>query len=256
MNTHPLLRVDKREYLEDLQKGNLFMRSNLYYQKMDCDKERGDIYDGAINGDWLSIDIPIEMQDNKISNHRIVMGNCFIKSFFQYVDDEVEKAGEYAYKYSASEKSQEVLVKFNDADAIMIIMDTGAFIRQFEDACNSKRIRYWYGNVDYMDEESIRDLQETQVQSLLLNIAFIKRKKYSNQQEFRLVVQHSLSKESDETLYKQGIAQLDKSIIDMPFEVNMGRIDDYSVILPLKEFLGRSIFIDYKRSLFSMSGLF
>ena len=135
MNIHPLIRVDKKEYLEDLQTGNLIMRSNLYYQKMDNDKERGDICDGAIYGDYF---IPTQlpnMQHLEIANPRIIMGNLFIKSFFQYVDNEVERVGENAYRYSLSSNSQNALTQFKDADSVMIILDTVEFIKQFEDAC-------------------------------------------------------------------------------------------------------------------------
>ena len=257
MNIHPLVRVDKKEYLEDLQKGNLFLRSNLYYQKMDCDKERGDIYDGAIYGDWFNPILPKDMQQSKILNPRIVMGNLFIKSFFQYVDEEVEKVGEKAYRYLLSKKSQEVLTQFKDADSVMIILDTAEFIKQFEDACNSKKIQFWFDSIHYMDENDIRNLQQMYLnlekQSKLLNPVFVKRKGYSNQQEFRLCVQHPISKEIDEAMEEQGVVCFEKSVVDVPYEINIGQIEDYSVIIPLKEFMGHSISIDFKRHLFSIS---
>ncbi len=257
MNIHPLVRVDKKEYLEDLQKGNLFMRSNLYYQKMDNDKERGDIYDGAIYGDYF---IPTQlpnMQHLEIANPRIIMGNLFIKSFFQYVDNEVERVGEKAYRYSLSSNSQNALTQFEDADSVMIIMDTRKYIKQFEGVCNSKKIRFWYDNVHYMDEDDIREIQKKYVdlgnQSELLNPVFIKRKGYGDQQEFRLCVQHPISKEIEEAMEEQGVVCFEKSVVDVPYEINIGQIEDYSVIIPLKEFMGHSISIDFKRHLFSIS---
>ena len=257
MNIHPLVRVDKKEYLEDLQKGNLFMRSNLYYQKMDNDKERGDIYDGSIYGDcFIPTQLP-NMQHYEIANPRIIMGNLFIKSFFQFVNNEVEKVGENAYRYSLSSNSQKALTQFEDADSVMIIMDTSKYIRQFEGVCNSKKIRFWYDSVHYMDEDEIRELQQMYVdlekQSELLNPIFIKRKGYSVQQELRLCVQHPISKEIDEAIEEQGVVYFEKSVVDVPYEINIGQIEDYSVIMPLKEFIGRSISIDYKRHLFSVS---
>ncbi|WP_029071043.1 hypothetical protein [Kandleria vitulina] len=257
MNIHPLLRVDKKEYLEDLQMGNLFMRPNLYYQKMYSDEERGDIYDGAIYGDIFECNLSKEMKNIKISHPRIVLGNAFIKSFFQYSDEEVEKIGEDAYRYFLSEKSKNTLTQFNDTDSVMIILDTKEFIKQFEEACSKNGIQCGFGNVHYMTDEDIRKQEQLyknlEKQSKILNPVFVKRKEYSNQQEYRLYVQHSISIEIDEKMKNQNGAFFKKSTVDKTFEFNIGQIDGYSMIISLKEFIDHSILIDYKHQVFSIS---
>ena len=82
---------------------------------------------------------------------------------------------------------------------------------------------------------------------------FVKRKEYSNQQEYRLYVQHSISIENDEKMKNQNGAFFKKSTVDKTFEFNIGQIDGYSMIISLKEFIDHSILIDYKHQVFSIS---
>lgn len=79
---------------------------------------------------------------------------------------------------------------------------------------------------------------------------FVKRKEYSNQQEYRLYVQHSISIENDEKMKNQNGAFFKKSTVDKTFEFNIGQIDGYSMIFSLKEFIDHSILIDYKHQFF------
>ena len=81
----PMIRVDGKEYLERLQKGEFFMRSSLYYQGLDGkDTARSDPFDGAIPATGNSGFPFSQLGISDIRNPRIMMGNTFIKCFFYY----------------------------------------------------------------------------------------------------------------------------------------------------------------------------
>ena len=89
-------------------------------------------------------------------------------------------------KFEFTDEQKEVLVQFGDT--ALLILDSDAFISKIKKAAEEKGYKIYFNNVHYYDETI--DWADIFISLIpgTHNIAFWKRKTYSNQQEFRMVI--------------------------------------------------------------------
>lgn len=239
----PLVLVAKKEYLESLQKGNLYMKNCLCYQGIDgCDIQRGDKYDGAVKCGYEGYGIPDSLQKT-VSNPRLMELDNYIKCFYHYGERDVKASSISCVQFAISYESQNVLQEFNEEYAL-VISDVAELIRRFCDACEKMNLRYSYGDVDYITEdeyERYERLLKSAIHEKVPNVGiknpvFVKRNLFKNQQEFRLCVK-----------YKQGIT--DGTIIEEAKTIDIGNIKDISIIVKLHDICKYPIIMDYEKEM-------
>lgn len=237
----PMILVAKKEFLESFQNGNLYMVNSLYYQQMENDDpNRGDKYDGAIK---CSIDgyYIIEKPLNDVTEIKLMGLASYIKCFFHFKNSDIVYMSNNTYRLSLSKESANEFANFDEEYALMIY-DVPKFIERFRKACenNRKIANYFYADVIYIDDDKYPKYQKEIIEGALgrktegvTNPSFIKRKKYSAQQEFRIVVSLELGKPTANAI---GF-KLPESI-----GFSMDSIRDISSIVHLKDIVDKSIF--------------
>ena len=237
---YPLILVAKKEFLESFQNGYLYLVNSLHYQQMENeDPNRGDKYDGAIKCSYNGYSIDEELLKDVVESK--IMGLAsYIKCFYHFKDNDVEDLGNNTYRLSLSKESADELVTFNEEYALLIY-DVPKFIERFSDACkNNKNIdNYFYSDVIYIDDDDYPKYEKDLIDGALgqktegiINPAFIKRMKYSPQQEFRIVVSLDL-----------GEPPADATGIKIPesISLSMDSIRDISTIVKLKDIVCKSV---------------
>ena len=238
---YPLILVAKRVFLESFQNGNLYMVNSLHYQQMENeDPNRGDKYDGAIKCSYNGYSIDEELLKDVVES-KIVGLASYIKCFYHFKDNDVEDLGNNTYRFSLSKESADDLASFNEEYALLIY-DVPKFIERFSDACkNNKNIdNYFYSDVIYIEDDDYPKYEKDLIDGALgqkkegiINPAFIKRMKYSPQQEFRIVVSLVLGKPPANAIG-----------INLPESIGftMDSIKDISSIVLLKDIVDKSVF--------------
>lgn len=236
MNLPPIVRFSQKEYLEDLQKGHLFMRNIAYYQQYDkTDTARSDPFDGSLPS-FEYIPHPYEEKVIPGSGH-FMRFNSFVTCFFRY---------HHIYNnlvVTSPEVSAE-LKTFGCEHALII--NTNLFISALQSQYdNGVNIRW--GDVSYFSEsalhaELMKFLLPTQAKRTVFPFEFIKRDTFQQQQEFRVCVRQntpdvncflndlhqSYSEFSEETM---------NLVTNSTLTVNIGSIKEFSQIVPAEMIL-------------------
>lgn len=244
----PLLRVDKKEYLEDLRRGKLYLRNNLYYQRLEADNEvRSDPNDGSLPTEGI-VESP-SIDGKTLRNMRITQGNAYIKCFYHYKQEDVVKINERYYRLTIPEEAKQSLMSFG-SDHVMVISSPIIFTSRIEEAALKAGDTSHCENVEYFDEKGIRNKTIEFINGLnngvmTSNPIFCKDIKYKDQQEFRVCVRH-LRNDLLSTKISYGIEYYDitQEYIDTPYTINIESIEDISCIIDLKDLIEGSLVID------------
>ena len=257
-NNHPLIRVDNKVFLEQLQQGELFMRNSLYYNSGDStDTVRTDKFDGSYPADSIKSFLNQDLYNFNPQNSRIMMIDTFVKCFFHYYPKDAEKYGRTGIRYRLSELSRKELSSFN-SDSVMIIFDTKAFYTQFETACQQQNIEYNYCDVAYLseDERNKESMKLINFNLNTLNPAFVKEKSFSYQQEFRLYIKNQLDNVT-EHITENGTPYffIPKETAKQSVTINIGNISEYSAIVSFDEFINSNFLFDSKNKVWAFERL-
>ena len=193
----PLVLVADKEYLESFQNGYLYMINSVKYQGIeDSDKQRGDIYDSAIKFSNSVYKIPDTIRKDAI-NEKLMIPATYIKCFYHYKESDTREVSHNIYEFRISESSAAELKSFNKPFALVILFPY-YFIERFENACkkySDKRFGYFYSDVQYIDEAEYPKYEKELIEVAMMHSGgktihpvFQKRKKYSDQQEFRIAI--------------------------------------------------------------------
>ena len=245
----PLIRLDKLEYLQKMQAGELYMRNSFYYQTLEqIDIARSDPYDGSLPTDGVIKMPAFGSKESQIQNPRIVMGDTFIKCFFYYSEQECTKTSSGEYLLLLSEDSKTELSSFNQ-DFALVIVSPNRFIEQVERACLQNQSKLWYSSIDYIDREEMTKLTEEFVKALqsekeLINPSFYKDKRFSKQQEFRICARHPYRSISA-PLIDRGLEyfKIAPTVVDEVFSIDIGSIESISFIIPFARLIDQTIII-------------
>lgn len=253
---HPIVRIDSEQYLRDLQAGNLYMKRPFSYQNTKDDSARGDKYDSAIPAEQIENILADDLKDMNLNNIRIHYGNLYIKSFFHYSNRNCKKINEHSYCYYLSEEIKEKL-EFFSASHVLIIFDLPSFLSQFEDACTANKERYMFSDITYLTQEQYQNELEKYFNRSqnehIINPCFIKNIDYKNQQEFRICVNHSYNFPfSSKTQHGIPYQYINNDEIEKSYSINIGSIEEYSTIIPFKQWINCELKVDYKNGKYAI----
>lgn len=237
---YPFILVAKKSFLEALQHGDLYLVNCMHYHKMENDDaQRGDIFDSAIKCSYEGYDIPDELKRNT-KYGKLFLLTTYIKCFFHYKDEDVKRLSDNLFECYISDTSANELKSFNEEYAL-IIYDAPLFIKRFSTACEKLKAisNYYFSDVTYIDDEEYLKYEADLINGLLgketnnvTHPAFIKRKKYSSQQEFRIVVSLPIGEPPENAV---GI-KLPESI-----DFSMEGIEDISAIVKLSDLIEKPL---------------
>lgn len=244
MTLFPLVLVAKKEYLERLQKGSFYMRNCLYYQTIAGeDIQRGDKYDGAVKCGYKGYGIPDSIQ-KIVSNPRLTTGlGNYIKCFFHYSKRDVKVFSNSYVQFALSSESQNVLQEFNEEYALFVF-DVDELIRRFSDACKKMKLQCFYDDVEYFTEDEYESYERSLYCAIHERVpnddipdpVFVKRDLFEKQQEYRFCVK-----------YEQEIE--DGKIYEEAKTINIGNIEDISIIVKLSDICKHPIIMDYEKEM-------
>lgn len=249
----PMIRVDDKEYLERLQKGEFFMRSSLYYQGLDGkDTARSDPFDGAIpatgnNGFPFS-----QLGFSDIRNPRIMMGNTFIKCFFRYNKMNCGKLQEGIYILCLTTDVRKALSDFASSYAL-IILSPAQFVEQVSKACEKEGLALYCSDAEYRTPEELQQIGADFIMGRSKrHPSFYKRTSFQNQQEFRFCVRLPY-KHISEVKTSNGIEYqlIDSKAKEETYTLKIGSLENISCIMPVLEMLSYPVIVDTNKKMVS-----
>lgn len=223
----PLIRFDDKIWLEKMQSGELYMRSSLYYQRIENDDvARGDPYDGSIPFPEMNR-VAAAISGKTVNNGRLVLFDRFIKCFYHCTESDFSHFGGNLWKLKLSEKAMDTMNGFKTNSA-MLIFNPSAFIDQVLNMCSKEQKRAWYGDVQYVVEDDysklIRDIFSNPNECYKL--PFYKNTRFSDQKEYRICVQHPFDGIDTESVWQD----LPVSIADLSYTLDIGPIEDACIV--------------------------
>lgn len=239
----PVIRFAKKEYLEDLQNGKLFMRNVVYYQRLESvDTARSDPFDGAIPAPGL---IPRCLQgdprisDLNLETTRIMTFNTYVSCFFGIEAHQIDSSGHIVLSNDVANE----LSKFSCENALII--DLNKFAERLGSTMLSSQTNLNFGHIKYLTNEEYEfELSRlTHFSPTSQPIEFLKRDIFSNQQEFRISckddhISQVLNSEASATnMSPEFILQISDSFIT----VDIGSIQEFSRIIKLADLLRGNI---------------
>lgn len=249
----PMIRVDDKEYLERLQKGEFFMRSSLYYQGLDDDDTaRSDPFDGAIPATGNSSFHFSQLGISDVRNLRIMMGHTFIKCFFYYNKMECRKLQEGVYILYLTTGARKALSDFASSYAL-IILSPAQFVEQVSKACDREGVDLWYSDVEYRTTEELRQIKvDFMMGHYNKHPSFYKRKDFQNQQEFRFCVRLPY-KHISEVKTSNGIEYqlIDSKAKEETYTLKIGSLENISCIMPVSEMLSYPVIVNMNNKVVS-----
>ncbi len=210
----PLIKFQNEERIKSFQSGIVYMKSLEYYRK---EEERsgdctvGDLYEGMIHTNEATIIIP-ELGINE-TMYDALLNTSFSNSFvFCMLSPDLKTD-----KFEFTDEQKEKLLSFGDT--ALVITNREEFLKRVYFALEEHKIKGYFGKVTYYDETKDNfDVWQSLQTNGMSNIAFYKRMRYSYQQEFRLLIEPPETK-------------------DDYYKLNIGSIEDISVIIPSKDAL-------------------
>lgn len=223
----PIIRFDNRIWLEKMLDGELYMRNSLYYQRIENkDEARGDANDGSIP--YAGIEGFLKfLSGREVRNGRIVMFDRFIKCFYHCTNTDFSYIGGNLWRLKLPETAMHKMNVFK-TDSVMLIFSPSVFIEQVLNACQREQKRAWYGDVQYVVEGEYSAL----LQNLLANpsesykVPFYKNARFSDQQEFRICIQHPFDGVDRQTVWQD----IPTSVADLDYTLDIGPIKDACIV--------------------------
>lgn len=243
-----LLKFGKKEHMEALMCGNLYMHTLEYFinlERNQGDQIAGDQYEAK----YLTNDATLVIPD--VKTHRptipiecseavIDMGMSKFPVFCAYLFDErnriqpdilapCDENGTLlpAKRYGFSDDQKENMRAFGDS--VVMITNPHEFIARIRKAASSNETEAFYSRVQYYRKNDA--LYKESIQSNPHTVVFWKRDKYQNQQEYRIYLSSSVTNGSDH------------------LSINIGSIYDIAQIFPASDLLDGEIWRQEKISI-------
>ena len=248
--TLPIIRADDKVYLEELQRGELFMRNALYYQDDEEKDSRNDPYDSAVPVKNI-LEIKTDPEIGPVNHERLFGFGWFIKCFYQFKLSDLHRKNDGSYCLRMSDESKDWLSSLGK-EYVIIIFNTRKFMQRFYTYCDSSGLRNLASPVSYLDDTEYREYSLAFVHEMLnvyagkdlsqklISPLLCKRKKYSINQEFRVCVHYD---DVNNDLFKEHgpIANLSyqemEAIQNKATTEKIGSLADISKICTLDEIL-------------------
>ncbi len=233
MSNFPLVRISSKKHIEELRSGQLFLRNNSYYQRMEeNDNARSDILDGSIS--FPDDGILSSIAKGEVSNGRIMKLTSYVACFYHF---HCEKNG-YFY---VPEEDKHAIREFNRDSALII--DTDEFEFRVRNACNKEGLPLLMGDVFYISskqENEISDRIRTGYVPLFIHTPqFVKSSKFYNQHEYRVSIDYTpdfLMSHINEQILSMNSEEVEE-LRDSAKTINIGSVDDISEMVTVDELL-------------------
>lgn len=249
----PMIRVDKKEYLERLQKGEFFMRSSLYYQTLEgTDTARSDPYDGAIPATTPTGLSFSKLGISDVSNPRIMIGHTFTKCFFHYNKTDCHPIEDGVYLLSMTADARKALASFS-APYALVILNPSKFVEQVDRACEKKALRLWYADVEYLTPQQLQKREHDFLTGRSKkHPGFYKRVDFQAQQEFRFCVRLPYNHISDPIIINGVECQMiDLETKEETYTLDIGGLESISCIFPVLDILNYPVVVDTNHNIVS-----
>ena len=242
----PMIRVDKREYLERLQNGEFFMRSSLYYQALDCiDTARSDPYDGAIPATSTTGLLFSKLGISEVSNPRIMIGHTFIKCFFHYNKTDCYLIQDGVYLLNMTDDARKAVASFS-APYALVILNPSKFVEQVSRPCEKRASRLRCDDVEYLTTQNLQEREHDFLTGRYKkHPVFYKRVDFQAQQEFRFCVQVPY-KHISNPIVTNGMEYqiIDSEAKKETYTMDIGGLESVSCILPVIDVLNYPVIVD------------
>ena len=236
MNILPIIRFSEKEYVEQLQSGELFLHHNMYYQRLESgDTARSDPYDG-------SLPFPDEGLLSKIAGEavfypRIMSLTAYVICFYHY---HCVKNG-HIY---IPEEDKAALLKFDSPYGLII--NVQKLEERLSQVCSTKNIRLSCGDVHYYSDAELQRMIGEQHNSKNMPpvpLQYLKSDTFKNQSEYRICVNHQpdVLRMNPETLVLNQNGQEAEKLYKSTHTLQIGSIKEFSVILPSEKILNSVI---------------
>lgn len=193
VNINMLIKFGKKEHIEELQNGKLYMKNLQYYINREIqtgDNTVGDKYDGLFPVNFC--DLKFHNSETKeevfsISKAKLVfdLGYTMCPTFCMFLLDKrnITERNEKCVRYEFTEEQQEKLKDFGTH--ALIISNADAFIERVKDAFLKNQMSIIFDKVKYYNENDLEHKED--IEKDKKRIAFWKRDIYAYQQEFRFL---------------------------------------------------------------------
>lgn len=236
MSTLPIVRFSEKKYLEQLQCGELFLRHNMYYQRLESeDTARSDPYDG-------SLPFPDEGLLSKIAGEAVFHSRkmsltAYVICFYHY---HCVKNG-HIY---IPEEDKAALLKFKSPYGLII--NVQKLEERLAQVYSTKNIRLSCDDMHYYsDAELQRMIGEQHNGKTMLPVPpqYLKSDTFKNQSEYRICVNHQpdvLRMNPGAMILNQNGQETEK-LYKSTHTLQIGSIKEFSVILPTEKILNSVI---------------
>ncbi len=206
---HSLIKFQTKERIEQIQRGHLYLKSCKWYrdyelQNGDC--VIGDAFEAMLHAHEAELIITDTDQRFVIKDGLI---NTACSNGYTFCMFSIDSKRLDSFQFSPEQKQEFK----NFGDTALLILNSNEFLHRVNKAIIEHGFLMNCGFISYFDESIDTVEYIINVSTNLRNIAFWKRKKYSYQQEFRILIY------SDTMLTEDHI------------EIDIGDISDISVIL-------------------------
>ena len=183
INGFPLIKFKNTRIINSLKSGKIYLNSLKWFREYENelgDVVVGDSYEGMLHINEGELIIKETGEHHKLNDTIIptVLSNSYVFCM-TYIDPKNDK-------FEFDDEQKEELRNFGDA--ALVILDSEEFLARIKKAAEEKGYKIYFNKVHYYDEKvDWADIFISLIQGTH-NIAFWKRKAYSNQQEFRIVI--------------------------------------------------------------------
>ena len=205
VESNMLIKIQKIEYLKQIQDGRIYMKNLDFFRKMEqCgvgDEKEGllaEFCEGEVIFNGMVIAGVKNISTNLYANSPVL---CLFRPKF-------ERINENHYQCIITKKTIDELAWDENSEYGVLIIQRPEFEKKMIDRLNELDIGYAYGNVVYTDNFDIPPKEER------YKVAFRKRKIYEEQSEYRWLL------------------NID---VDNDYVLEIGDISGFSQIIPIKE---------------------
>ncbi len=179
----PLIKFKNEEIINSLKSGKIYLNSLKWFREYENefgDFVVGDSFEGMLHINDGELIIKETGERHKLNDTIIptVLSDSYVFCM-TYVDPKNDS-------FEFTDEQKEELRSFGDT--ALVILDSNEFISRIKKAANEKGYNIYFNKVHYYDENADwADVFISLIQGTH-NIAFWKRRTYSKQQEFRMVI--------------------------------------------------------------------
>lgn len=206
-----LLRISKKQYLEKMQEGHIFMNRASYYRKCeDAPKGIPDTDEGLLGKSFkLTVD--------EMELHLLEPAKLYAKGYYPILCASELKIKQLKFPYTIDPRLKKDFISGDEKDYGVLLIDKASFLQRLIAYAKEQRLFYSYGSITYRDI-----ILEEKFAKPSIDVFFRKNASFSYQNEWRFLIWNSPANPN-------AISE-----DDTPYEFNIGSIKEISVLTDTK----------------------